>query len=67
MSYFHQTCQYFDKDVKKMTPFIAEIAQKLTKKSEKNLSPPRKLMLALFRLYSQQQGEKCDRCLNSEF
>ena len=35
MSYFQQTCQYFDKDVKKMTLFIAEIAQKLTKKSEK--------------------------------
>ena len=28
MSNFQQTCQYFDKDVKKMTLFIAEIAQK---------------------------------------
>ena len=35
MSYFQQTCQYFDKDVKKMTLFIAEIAQNLTVKSEK--------------------------------
>ena len=31
MSYFQQTCQSFDKDVKKMTLFIAEIPQKSEK------------------------------------